>query len=65
MANFTFSRGWAKIAKMVAGKKTGVVVCETKRKVFSGEFKAKVALDAVRGVKTTVDPSVKTVLGLI
>ena len=25
---------------------------ETKRKVFSGEFKAKVALEAIRGVKT-------------
>jgi transposase len=37
---------------MVAGKKTGVVVSERKRKVFSGEFKAKVALEAVRGVKT-------------
>lgn len=27
-------------------------VSEKKRKVFSGEFKAKVALEAVRGVKT-------------
>jgi len=37
---------------MVADKKTGVVVSEKKRKVFSGEFKAKVALEAIRGVKT-------------
>ena len=37
---------------MVAGKKTGVVVSERKRKVFSGEFKAKIALEAVRGIKT-------------
>jgi transposase len=28
------------------------VVSEKKRKAFSGEFKAKVALEAVRGVKT-------------
>jgi transposase len=27
-------------------------VSERKRKVFSGEFKAKVALEAVRGIKT-------------
>ena len=34
-----------------------------KRKVFSAEFKAKVGLDAVRGVKTLnkVDPYVKTI----
>lgn len=25
---------------------------ETKRKIFSGEFKAKVALEAIRGIKT-------------
>jgi len=37
---------------MVAGKKTGVVVSERKRKVFSGEIKAKVALEAIRGLKT-------------
>jgi transposase-like protein len=37
---------------MVAGKKTGVVVSERKRKVFSGEFKAKIALEAIRGIKT-------------
>jgi transposase-like protein len=37
---------------MEAGDETGVVMSEKKRKVFSGEFKAKVALDAVRGVKT-------------
>jgi transposase-like protein len=37
---------------MEAGEKTGVVVSEKKRKVFSGEFKAKVALEAVRGLKT-------------
>jgi transposase len=37
---------------MVAFGKTGVVVSEKKRKVFTGEFKAKVALEAVRGVKT-------------
>lgn len=37
---------------MEAGDETGVVMSEKKRKVFSGEFKAKVALEAVRGVKT-------------
>jgi transposase-like protein len=37
---------------VVAFGKTGVVVSEKKRKVFSGEFKAKVALEAIRGVKT-------------
>jgi hypothetical protein len=25
---------------------------ETKRKIFSGDFKAKVALEAIRGIKT-------------
>ena len=37
---------------MEADDETGVVMSEKKRKVFSGEFKAKVALEAVRGVKT-------------
>ena len=37
---------------MVAFGKTGVVVSEKKRKVFTGEIKAKVALEAIRGVKT-------------
>jgi transposase-like protein len=37
---------------MVAFWKTGVVVSEKKRKVFSGEFKAKVALEAIRNIKT-------------
>jgi transposase-like protein len=37
---------------MEAVEETGVVMSEKKRKVFSGEFKAKVALEAVRGVKT-------------
>ena len=37
---------------MEAGDETGVVVSERKRKFFSGEFKAKVALEAIRGVKT-------------
>jgi transposase-like protein len=37
---------------MVAGEETGIVMSEKKRKVFSGEFKAKVALEAVRGLKT-------------
>jgi transposase-like protein len=36
---------------MVAFGKTGVVMSEKKRKVFSGEFKAKVALEAVRNAK--------------
>lgn len=36
---------------MVAFGKTGVVVSEKKRKVFSGEYKAKVALEAIRNVK--------------
>jgi transposase-like protein len=37
---------------MVALWKTGVVVSEKKRKVFTGELKAKVALEAIRGIKT-------------
>jgi transposase-like protein len=37
---------------MVTFWKTGVVVSEKKRKVFTGEIKAKVALEAIRGVKT-------------
>lgn len=37
---------------MEAIEETGVVMSEKKRKVFSGEFKAKVALEAVRGLKT-------------
>jgi transposase-like protein len=37
---------------MGAGRKTGFVVSEKKRKIFSGEFKAKVALEAIRGLKT-------------
>ncbi len=37
---------------MEAGDETGIVMSEKKCKVFSGEFKAKVALEAVRGVKT-------------
>jgi transposase-like protein len=37
---------------MEADDETGVVMSEKKRKVFSGEFKAKVALEAVGGVKT-------------
>ena len=37
---------------MVAFRKTRVVVSEKKRKVFSGELKAKVALEAIRGIKT-------------
>jgi transposase len=36
---------------MVAFGKTGVVVSEKKRKVFTGEFKAKVALEAIRNAK--------------
>ena len=36
---------------MVTFWKTGVVVSEKKRKVFSGELKAKVALEAVRNIK--------------
>jgi transposase len=37
---------------MVTAEKLESVVSEKKRKVFSGDFKAKVALEAVRGVKT-------------
>jgi len=37
---------------MVACCKEEQVVSETKRKNFSGEFKAKVALEAIRGIKT-------------
>ena len=36
---------------MVAFWKTGVVVSEKKRKVFTGEIKAKVALEAARNLK--------------
>ncbi len=36
---------------MVAFGKTGVVMSEKKRKVFSGEFKAKVALEAINAVR--------------
>ncbi|MFM8443019.1 MAG: transposase [Methylococcus sp.] len=38
--------------KMAAGENLESVVSEKKRKVFSGEFKAKVALEAIRGVET-------------
>ena len=37
---------------MVACCKKEQVVSEKKRKNFSGEFKAKVALEAIRGIKT-------------
>jgi transposase len=37
---------------MAAAEKWESIVSEKKRKVFSGEFKAKVALEAIRGVKT-------------
>ena len=37
---------------MVACLKKEQVVSETKRKHFSGEFKARVALEAIRGIKT-------------
>ena len=37
---------------MVTCGKEEQVVSETNRKHFSGEFKAKVALEAIRGVKT-------------
>jgi transposase-like protein len=37
---------------MVACLKKEQVVSETKRKYFSGEFKARVALEAIRGIKT-------------
>jgi len=37
---------------MVACCKKEQVMSETKRKIFTGEFKAKVALEAIRGIKT-------------
>ena len=37
---------------MVACYKKGQAMSERKRKNFSGEFKAKVALEGIRGVKT-------------
>ena len=37
---------------MGAGEKSGLIVSQQKRKIFSGEFKAKVALEAIRGLKT-------------
>ena len=37
---------------MVACDKKGQVMSETKRKNFTGVFKAKVALEAIRGIKT-------------
>jgi transposase len=37
---------------MVTVGKPESIVSEKRRKVFSGDFKAKVALEAVRGVKT-------------
>jgi transposase-like protein len=37
---------------MAASEKKGLVVSVKKRKIFSGEFKAKVALEAMRGIKT-------------
>lgn len=37
---------------MVACYKKEQIVSERKRKNFSGEFKAKVALEAIRGIKT-------------
>ena len=37
---------------MVAEEETGFIVSEKKRKIFSGEFKAKIALEAIRGLKT-------------
>ena len=37
---------------MAASEKKGLVVSVKKRKIFSGEFKAKVALEAIRGIKT-------------
>jgi transposase len=36
----------------VTAEKLESIVSEKKRKVFSGEFKARVALEAIRGVKT-------------
>lgn len=38
--------------KMGVGEKSGFIVSEKRRKIFSGEFKAKVALEAIRGLKT-------------
>ena len=38
--------------KMVTDEKMEFVMSEKKRKVLSGEFKAKVALEAIRGIKT-------------
>ena len=37
---------------MGAGEKSGFIVSEKKRKIFSGEFKAKIALEAIRSLKT-------------
>lgn len=37
---------------MGVGEKSGFIVSEKRRKIFSGEFKAKVALEAIRGLKT-------------
>lgn len=37
---------------MAVAEKWESIVSAMKRKVFSGEFKAKVALEAIRGVKT-------------
>ena len=37
---------------MGVGEKSGFIVSEQRRKIFSGEFKAKVALEAIRGLKT-------------
>ena len=38
---------------MGIGERLGFIVSAKKRKIFSGEFKAKVALEALRGLKTT------------
>ena len=37
---------------MGAGEESGFIVSEKKRKIFSGEFQAKVALEAIRSLKT-------------
>ena len=37
---------------MGVGEKSGFMVSEKRRKIFSGEFKAKVALEAIQGLKT-------------
>lgn len=37
---------------MGVGEKSEFIVSEKKRKIFSGEFKAKIALEAIRGLKT-------------